>query len=104
MKGSNRQHNKKETAVALEYKNRENIPTVLERGEGVFATLIVDTAVKNGVPVVRDETLSNILNATPLGCEISPAAYYLAAEILMFLYESDCAWRESHAFLSSFVK
>lgn len=75
-------------AVALKYdEDGEGAPTVVAKGERIWADKILDAAKLYGVPVVRNVPLAQALNKMDVGEEIPEELYEAVAEILNFVYE-----------------
>ena len=78
---------KTKKAVALQYNESLVAPVVTAKGSGYSANKIVEIAEKNGIVVIRDETLSNSLYTFNTGEFITEEYYEIAAEILAFVLE-----------------
>ena len=98
-----KREDKEQQAVALQYRDSQRIPKVLASGSGDLAKEIVKLALANKVPVEKNETLAALLSKFQPGEVISPETYDLVAELIVFLYESDLEWRESHRFLDEII-
>jgi len=94
---------RRERAVALEYSQTEGIPRIVSSGVGEAARVILEVARLAGVPVRKDEVLTDMLSSLGVGQPISPEAYRLVAEILVFLYQSDRQWAAEHPEIGTFV-
>ena len=94
---------RRERAVALEYSQTEGVPRIVSSGVGEVARAILEVARVSGVPVYKDEVLTNMLSSLGVGQSISPEAYRLVAEILVFLYQSDRQWAAEHPEIGTFV-
>ena len=90
-------------AIALQYESADELPHVIASGQGEAALKIIQAAEKAGVPISRDEDLSELLSSLPVGSSISPEMYKLVAHVIAFLYHSDKEWREKHGFLNSIL-
>ena len=78
---------KKSKAVALTYdKNKDAAPKVLAKGRGQVAEKIIETARAHHVPLVKDESLVQVLEALDLETQIPPELYRAVAEVLAFVY------------------
>lgn len=78
------------TATALRYRSEaEAAPRVTASGRGAMAEKILAAAAANGVPVVEDPDLAELLSALDLDVEIPPALYRAVAEVLAFVYRLD---------------
>ena len=85
----------KEKAVALQYRDLDQLPKVISAGCGEAARQIVEIAKAHGVPVQRDQELAELLGELPVGSKISPQCFHMVAEIICFLYMVDQKWREA---------
>lgn len=78
---------KREKAVALRYdEEKDRAPRVVAKGKGIVARRIKELAEEYGVPLHKDEVLSDYLLALDLYEEIPPELYAVVAEILAFIY------------------
>ena len=74
-------------AAALRYDQARGMaPRVVASGKGRIAEQIIRVARENGVPMVEDRNLVNVLEALELESEIPAALYQAVAEILVFIY------------------
>jgi len=74
------------SAFALEYDpGRDCAPRLVAAGRGRVAERILEVAAANGVPVVEDSDLSEVLAGVELDCEIPPRLYAAVAELLVFV-------------------
>ena len=74
-------------AVALQYNESLIAPVVTAKGSGYSAEKIVEIAAKNGIVVIKDETLSNSFYTFKIGEFITEEYYEIVAEILAFVLE-----------------
>ena len=51
-----------------------------------MAEAIIDLAVLHGIPLKRDQSLTEILSSVETGREIPPELYRAVAEVLAFVY------------------
>ncbi|MEE2961348.1 MAG: EscU/YscU/HrcU family type III secretion system export apparatus switch protein [Myxococcota bacterium] len=75
-------------AVAIKY-NKETddaAPTVVAKGERIWAEKILEEARHYGVPIVRNVPLAQALNKVDVGNEIPEELYDAVAEVLNFVY------------------
>jgi len=72
-------------AVALQYNEGLIAPVITAKGSGYSAEKIVEIAAKNGIAVVKNETLSNSLYTFRIGDFITEEYYEIVAEILAFV-------------------
>lgn len=94
----------REKAVALQYEDVEALPRILASGAGEIARQIVSIAQRHGVPVHQDSSLTDLLSQLQVGSVISPESFRLLAEIVCFLYYTDCEWRREHASLAPIIE
>ncbi|NOY77233.1 MAG: hypothetical protein GXO76_05120 [Calditrichaeota bacterium] len=74
-------------AAALTYDpERDEAPRIIARGRGVLAEKIIDEARKNGIPLIEDRMLFEILYQLEIGSEIPATIYEPVAKILTFIY------------------
>ena len=75
-------------AVALKYDGEEGVaPTVVAKGNRIWAEKILDAAKQYGVPIVRNVPLAQALNKMDVGDEIPEELYEAVAEVLNFVFE-----------------
>ncbi|MDA3957707.1 EscU/YscU/HrcU family type III secretion system export apparatus switch protein [Oceanispirochaeta sp.] len=79
-------------SVALKW-NRESdeAPRLIAAGKGPLADRILALALEAGVPVQEDTVLAETLADAPVGSEIPPELYQLAAEVYLFLMDLENA-------------
>ncbi len=90
----------KKSAVALTYQELDQLPKISASGTGQIAEQILELAKKNNIPIQEDRALTELLKQLPVGSPISPEAFRLVAEIVVFLYNADKEWREKHPFVA----
>lgn len=74
-------------AIALKYeKDKGSAPTVVAKGQRIWAEKILEAAEEFGVPVVRNVPLAQALNKLQVGEEIPEDLYQAVAEVLTFVY------------------
>lgn len=79
-------------AAALKYdQGQDNAPAIVGLGEGYVARRMLDTARQEGIPVVEDESLAQVLNRFSVGDEIPEELYEVIAQILVFIGRLDNA-------------
>jgi flagellar biosynthetic protein FlhB len=80
--------NPEHIAVALRYDAEgKNAPTVVAKGERLWAEKIKEAARKYGIPIVRNVPLAQALNKLEMDDEIPEELYEAVAEVLNFVYE-----------------
>ncbi len=73
-------------AVALRYDTKKDeAPVVVAKGSGELAEKIIETAKKNGVPVLEDKVLLSALMKVEIYEEIPPELYRAVARVLVFI-------------------
>ena len=82
---------RKKRAAALKYDPEKNgAPVVVASGMGYTAEKITETAMRAGVPIYEDDSLSTLLTKLKLGTEIPPELYQAIVEIYVyFLHFAD---------------
>lgn len=76
-------------AIALEYDPEDIAPRVIATGKGELADRIVNEAIKDKIPIHKDEKLAKTLSALDVGDAIPPELYEIVAEILVFVDAMD---------------
>ncbi len=77
-------------ASALKYDiEKDNAPYIVALGEGYVADKIIEKGLAQGVKVVEDKPLANILKNLSLGDEIPEELYHAVAQILVFISDLD---------------
>jgi flagellar biosynthesis protein len=75
-------------AVAIKYdQTQDRAPRVVAKGKSHLAEKIIAVAKENGIPLVEDRNLAQILEALELETEIPPELYRAMAEVLAFVYQ-----------------
>lgn len=76
-------------SVALGYnKDRDAAPRILAKGKGFLAERINSLADGEGIPVVEQKALSDVLYQLDLQETIPYELYEIVSEIFAFVYES----------------
>ncbi len=76
-------------AAALRYDHgQDERPFVVSRGEGVVAEEILRVARERNIPIKQDEGLVDSLLRLNYMQEIPEELFYLAAEVLVFAYQT----------------
>lgn len=79
-------HKKKvDCAVALSYALQSKAPIITAAGKGLTAKKIKETAERNGIHIVKNEGLANILVHQEIGACIPEYTYSAVAAIFAFL-------------------
>jgi flagellar biosynthesis protein len=72
-------------AAALRYDPEKNgAPVIVASGMGYMAEKITEAAMKAGVPVYEDASLSTVLSQLEVGTEIPPELYQAIVEIYIY--------------------
>jgi len=80
-------HSRTKGAAALKYDpESDGAPRVVAKGRGVLARKIIEEARENGIPLIEDRLLFEILYQLELGSEIPVEIYEPVAKILTFIY------------------
>lgn len=82
-------YQKPRAAVALSYDPKDEAPRVVASGKGYLADKIIQKAQETGVPLHKDESLTQTLSKLEIGEAIPPELYEVVAEILLFVDKMD---------------
>lgn len=87
--------NARKTAVALQY-DRASMPApqVVAKGRGIVAEKLIAMARDNGIPVVEDKLLVEMLDQLNLNQQIPGELYQVVAEILVAVYKAEKGTRK----------
>lgn len=78
----------KKKAAALRYDPDKNgAPVIVASGMGYMAEKITEAAMKAGVPVYEDDSLSSVLTQLDVGTEIPPELYQAIVEIYVYFLD-----------------
>lgn len=81
---------KMKKAIALTYKpGIHEAPILSAKGSGLLAETILKKADHSGVPIQRNDSLTEVLSAMDLNQQIPVELYQVVAEILAFVYRID---------------
>ncbi len=72
-------------AVALSYDREDSAPRVIAHGKDALAERILEIAGENGISVVRDPVLADILGNAEIGSYVPPETWEAVAVIFAFL-------------------
>jgi len=72
-------------AVAVSYGDNP-VPVVVAKGQGAVASIIIDEAARQGVPIMQDLVLTERLSRLPVGAPIPEEAYRAVAVVLAWVY------------------
>jgi flagellar biosynthesis protein len=84
----------KKKAAALKYERGKGAPRVVAKGEGEIAEKIIEIAKENGITVLEDKNLVELLMEIELGEEIPEELYRAVAKILAYVYKITGRHRE----------
>ena len=76
---------KEKKAVALSYKKEYPAPVVVAKGKGFTAEKILESAEREGIAVVENKNLSDVLFTADIYSLIPEEQYEIVAEILSFI-------------------
>jgi len=92
---SPRKKNPRKAAVALKYDRASmSAPRIVAKGKGLVAERMIGLARKNGVPIVEDKLLVDMLDTLNVNQEIPGELYQVIAEILVAVYRAETARKE----------
>ena len=80
---------KVDCAVALSYALEAKAPIITASGRGLTAKRIKEAAERNGIKIVKNDTLANILIHHEIGSCIPEYTYKAVAAIFAFLLKKD---------------
>ena len=80
---------KLQKAVSLRYPENADAPYISSQGKGLTAQRIIRLAEENGVPVIVDEALVNVLSIQSVGELIPEAVYEAVAKVFAFVQGLD---------------
>ncbi|MDY0396351.1 EscU/YscU/HrcU family type III secretion system export apparatus switch protein [Virgibacillus halophilus] len=81
---------KRKKAIALKYDTKMNdAPTVTAKGNGLIAANLISKAKENDVPIVKDESLANLLGELHINERIPAELYEAVASVFAFVYQLD---------------
>ena len=79
-------------SIALKWdRDKDAAPRLIAAGKGPLADKIITLALEAGIPVQENSLLAETLADAPVGVEIPPELYKLAAEIYVFLMDLEQA-------------
>jgi flagellar biosynthesis protein len=88
---------RRQSAVALAYKEGQSAPKVVAKGKGMVAEQIIERAREAGVFVHESKELVAMLMDVDLDQQIPPILYRAIAELLAWLYHIEAAQRSGQA-------
>jgi len=89
--------NPEQLALAIRYdESTMNAPTVIAKGQRLWAQKIIEMAKKHNIPIMRNIPLAHALNKLEVGDEVPEELYEAVAEILVFVQQlqdqADTGW------------
>lgn len=66
--------------------NKEGLPELVSKGDGVEGQIILDKAKKEGIEIIKDKNMTELLGKVDLYEGIPEEAYKLISEILLYIY------------------
>ena len=82
-------------AIALGFNPLENsAPLVLAQGEGELAQQLIERSQELGLPVVKDEALSQLLIKLPLGREVPENLLKVVAALFALLIKTNDSFKQ----------
>ena len=82
----------REKAVALRYRpDEDRAPKVVAKGEGLLARTIREAALRNNIPLRRDDALVELLSEIEIDRDIPPELYNAVAQLLSWIYRANNA-------------
>jgi flagellar biosynthesis protein len=90
--------NEQDKALGLKYNTvSDGAPKILIKGIGSFAKAIVAKAKEEGVSIIEDKDLAEVLFNFPEGEEIPYELYSAVANIYVMLYKAHSAYKKNEA-------
>jgi len=77
------------SAVALRYPEWADAPYISAKAKGSVAQRLVEIADENGVPVVENAEMANVLSLQKVGSFIPESTYDIIAKIFAFVIKLD---------------
>jgi len=85
-----RKKSPRKAAVALKYDRQVmTAPRVVAKGRGLIAERLIGIARQNGVPIVEDKLLVDMLDSLDVNQNIPGELYQVIAEILVAVYRAE---------------
>ena len=86
--------NKLRRAAALRYDpEQDSAPLLVAAGTGFLGEQLEKKAREYQIPVVKDESLAEVLTGLDIGREIPPYLYQLVAEVIAFVMKTDSRYK-----------
>ena len=78
---------RKNSAVSLKYRpESDNAPRITAKGKGKIAEKIIKIAKEHNIYIHEDPDMIEVLSQFDINDEIPPDLYFVAAELLAFVY------------------
>lgn len=66
--------------------NKEGLPELVSKGQDLEGQIILDKAKKEGIEIIKDKNMAELLGKADLYEGIPDEAYKLISEILLYIY------------------
>ncbi len=92
---SPKRRGQRKTAVAIQY-DRATMPApqMVAKGRGVVAEKLIAMARENGIPIVENKLLVEMLDKLNLNQQIPGELYQVVAEILVAVYKAEAGMKK----------
>ena len=93
--GPGKRRSQRKTAVAIQY-DRATMPApqLVAKGRGIVAEKLITMARENGIPIVEDKLLVEMLDKLNLNQQIPGELYQVVAEILVAVYKAEAGLKK----------
>ncbi len=93
--GPGKRRSLRKTAVAIQY-DRATMPApqLVAKGRGIVAEKLITMARENGIPIVEDKLLVEMLDKLNLNQQIPGELYQVVAEILVAVYKAEAGLKK----------
>ena len=86
----------RKTAVAIQYDRVSmSAPQVVAKGRGIVAEKLITMARENGIPIVENKLLVEMLDNLNLNQQIPGELYQVVAEILVAVYKAEAGIKKN---------
>lgn len=86
----------RKTAVAIQYDRASmSAPQVVAKGRGIVAEKLITMARENGIPIVENKLLVEMLDNLNLNQQIPGELYQVVAEILVAVYKAEAGIKKN---------
>ena len=79
----------KNKVVALKYGENDPSPFLIAKGEDIFAEKLVECAVAEGIPVVKDDMAAGLLYELNMEEYVPEDLWEIVAKIYVYVYEQN---------------